>query len=84
MGDQADWMSQLCPRLWDVPLHHLSIPGEYGANLTISGCGTRLRWGFREDAVNHCQWLCLADVLEDATLAGVGGAGGGRGWTQRP
>lgn len=34
MGDQADWMSQLCPRLWDVPLHHLSIPGECGAHLT--------------------------------------------------
>eukprot|EP00073_Rattus_norvegicus_P051682 XP_017454066.1 PREDICTED: PI-PLC X domain-containing protein 1 isoform X2 [Rattus norvegicus] len=29
MGDQADWMSQLCPRLWDVPLHHLSIPGSH-------------------------------------------------------
>uniref|UniRef100_A0A2I3TBF2 Phosphatidylinositol specific phospholipase C X domain containing 1 n=1 Tax=Pan troglodytes TaxID=9598 RepID=A0A2I3TBF2_PANTR len=25
-----DWMSALCPRLWDVPLHHLSIPGEGG------------------------------------------------------
>ncbi|CAD7681688.1 unnamed protein product [Nyctereutes procyonoides] len=23
----ADWMSALCPLLWDVPLHHLSIPG---------------------------------------------------------
>eukprot|EP00072_Mus_musculus_P054744 XP_006535122.1 PREDICTED: PI-PLC X domain-containing protein 1 isoform X2 [Mus musculus] len=29
MGDQADWMSQLCPQLWDVPLHHLSIPGSH-------------------------------------------------------
>lgn len=26
--DNADWMSALCPGLWDVPLHHLSIPGE--------------------------------------------------------
>ncbi|XP_008589381.1 PREDICTED: PI-PLC X domain-containing protein 1-like [Galeopterus variegatus] len=28
----ADWMSGLCPQLWDVPLHHLSIPGpaEWG------------------------------------------------------
>ncbi|XP_032129366.1 PI-PLC X domain-containing protein 1-like [Sapajus apella] len=24
-----DWMSELCPRLWDVPLHHLSIPGSH-------------------------------------------------------
>uniref|UniRef100_A0A8C9HI73 PI-PLC X domain-containing protein 1 n=1 Tax=Piliocolobus tephrosceles TaxID=591936 RepID=A0A8C9HI73_9PRIM len=24
-----DWMSTLCPRLWDVPLHHLSIPGSH-------------------------------------------------------
>ncbi|XP_032185952.1 PI-PLC X domain-containing protein 1 isoform X3 [Mustela erminea] len=23
----ADWMSALCPVLWDVPLHQLSIPG---------------------------------------------------------
>ncbi|XP_054973999.1 PI-PLC X domain-containing protein 1 isoform X2 [Sorex araneus] len=27
--DNADWMSALCPRLWDVPLHHLSIPGSH-------------------------------------------------------
>uniref|UniRef100_A0A8C9Q9W2 Phosphatidylinositol-specific phospholipase C X domain-containing protein n=1 Tax=Spermophilus dauricus TaxID=99837 RepID=A0A8C9Q9W2_SPEDA len=25
----ADWMSALCPRLWDVPLQHLSIPGSH-------------------------------------------------------
>ncbi|XP_077002786.1 PI-PLC X domain-containing protein 1 [Tamandua tetradactyla] len=25
----TDWMSKLCPRLWDVPLHHLSIPGSH-------------------------------------------------------
>ncbi|XP_064133922.1 PI-PLC X domain-containing protein 1-like isoform X2 [Loxodonta africana] len=25
----ANWMSELCPRLWDVPLHHLSIPGSH-------------------------------------------------------
>uniref|UniRef100_A0A2K5HP00 Phosphatidylinositol-specific phospholipase C X domain-containing protein n=1 Tax=Colobus angolensis palliatus TaxID=336983 RepID=A0A2K5HP00_COLAP len=24
-----DWMSTLSPRLWDVPLHHLSIPGSH-------------------------------------------------------
>lgn len=24
----TDWMSALCPQLWDVPVHHLSIPGE--------------------------------------------------------
>ena len=24
----ADWMSALSSRLWDVPLHQLSIPGE--------------------------------------------------------
>lgn len=57
MGDQADWMSQLCPQLWDVPLHHLSIPGEYGANLTFSGCGGQaemgLPWG-------SCQSLSVA------------------------
>ncbi|XP_007954960.2 PI-PLC X domain-containing protein 1 [Orycteropus afer afer] len=28
-GTNADWMSELCPRLWDVPLHHLSIPGSH-------------------------------------------------------
>ncbi|XP_049624525.1 PI-PLC X domain-containing protein 1 [Suncus etruscus] len=27
--DNADWMSALCPGLWDVPLHHLSIPGSH-------------------------------------------------------
>ncbi|XP_073758283.1 PI-PLC X domain-containing protein 1 isoform X1 [Callorhinus ursinus] len=25
----TDWMSALCPLLWDVPLHHLSIPGSH-------------------------------------------------------
>lgn len=25
----ADWMSALCPSLWDVPLQHLSIPGSH-------------------------------------------------------
>ncbi|XP_004385274.1 PI-PLC X domain-containing protein 1 [Trichechus manatus latirostris] len=25
----ADWMSQLRPQLWEVPLHHLSIPGSH-------------------------------------------------------
>uniref|UniRef100_A0A8C7BB95 Phosphatidylinositol specific phospholipase C X domain containing 1 n=1 Tax=Neovison vison TaxID=452646 RepID=A0A8C7BB95_NEOVI len=25
----ADWMSALCPVLWDVPLHQLSIPGSH-------------------------------------------------------
>ncbi|XP_062060024.1 PI-PLC X domain-containing protein 1 isoform X3 [Lepus europaeus] len=24
----SDWMSMLCPQLWDLPLHHLSIPGS--------------------------------------------------------
>ncbi|XP_024905802.1 PI-PLC X domain-containing protein 1 [Pteropus alecto] len=28
-GANADWMSALCPRLWDVPLHQLSIPGSH-------------------------------------------------------
>ncbi|XP_068929014.1 PI-PLC X domain-containing protein 1 isoform X2 [Petaurus breviceps papuanus] len=25
----AQWMSELPPRLWDIPLHHLSIPGSH-------------------------------------------------------
>ncbi|XP_057575160.1 PI-PLC X domain-containing protein 1 [Hippopotamus amphibius kiboko] len=25
----ADWMAALCSRLWDVPLHHLSLPGSH-------------------------------------------------------
>ncbi|XP_037367620.1 PI-PLC X domain-containing protein 1 [Talpa occidentalis] len=25
----ADWMGGLCPRLWDLPLHLLSIPGSH-------------------------------------------------------
>ncbi|XP_006876321.1 PREDICTED: PI-PLC X domain-containing protein 1 [Chrysochloris asiatica] len=25
----ANWMSELHPELWDVPLHHLSIPGSH-------------------------------------------------------
>ncbi|KAK2498048.1 hypothetical protein MC885_021554, partial [Smutsia gigantea] len=25
----TDWMSALCPQLWDVPIHHLSIPGSH-------------------------------------------------------
>ncbi|XP_012516320.1 PREDICTED: PI-PLC X domain-containing protein 1-like [Propithecus coquereli] len=28
-SENADWMSALCPRLWDVPLHHLCIPGSH-------------------------------------------------------
>ncbi|XP_004867358.1 PI-PLC X domain-containing protein 1 isoform X2 [Heterocephalus glaber] len=28
-GATADWMSGLCPRLWDVPLHRLSLPGSH-------------------------------------------------------
>ncbi|XP_012662589.2 PI-PLC X domain-containing protein 1 [Otolemur garnettii] len=28
MGN-SDWMSALSPQLWDVPLHHLSIPGSH-------------------------------------------------------
>ncbi|XP_075855464.1 PI-PLC X domain-containing protein 1 [Microcebus murinus] len=28
-GENADWMSALSPRLWDLPLHHLSIPGSH-------------------------------------------------------
>ncbi|KAK2499113.1 hypothetical protein MC885_005297 [Smutsia gigantea] len=24
-----DWMSALCPQLWGVPIHHLSIPGSH-------------------------------------------------------
>ncbi|XP_077610834.1 PI-PLC X domain-containing protein 1 [Crocuta crocuta] len=28
-GTNADWMSALHPLLWDVPLHHLSIPGSH-------------------------------------------------------
>ncbi|XP_075395354.1 PI-PLC X domain-containing protein 1-like [Tenrec ecaudatus] len=33
-----NWMSQLCPRLWDVPLHHLSIPGSHD---TMTYCLSR-------------------------------------------
>ncbi|KAK2499531.1 hypothetical protein MC885_007505 [Smutsia gigantea] len=25
----TDWMSALCPQLWGVPIHHLSIPGSH-------------------------------------------------------
>ncbi|KAK2495620.1 hypothetical protein MC885_011063 [Smutsia gigantea] len=25
----TDWMSAQCPQLWDVPIHHLSIPGSH-------------------------------------------------------
>uniref|UniRef100_A0A8C8ZNI0 Phosphatidylinositol specific phospholipase C X domain containing 1 n=1 Tax=Prolemur simus TaxID=1328070 RepID=A0A8C8ZNI0_PROSS len=28
-SENSDWMSALCPRLWDLPLHHLSIPGSH-------------------------------------------------------
>ncbi|XP_039101223.1 PI-PLC X domain-containing protein 1 [Hyaena hyaena] len=28
-GTNADWMSALHPLLWDMPLHHLSIPGSH-------------------------------------------------------
>ncbi|XP_027280547.1 PI-PLC X domain-containing protein 1 isoform X2 [Cricetulus griseus] len=34
----ADWMALLCPRLWDVPLHHLSIPGSHD---TMTYCLSR-------------------------------------------
>ncbi|XP_053436845.1 PI-PLC X domain-containing protein 1 [Nycticebus coucang] len=27
--ENSDWMSALSPQLWDVPLHHLSIPGSH-------------------------------------------------------
>ncbi|XP_029411986.1 PI-PLC X domain-containing protein 1 isoform X2 [Nannospalax galili] len=34
----SDWMSQLCPQLWDLPLHHLSIPGSHD---TMTYCLSR-------------------------------------------
>ncbi|KAM6149235.1 PI-PLC X domain-containing protein 1-like [Rhynchocyon petersi] len=37
-GTNADWMSRLCPQLWDVPLHHLSIPGSHD---TMTYCLSR-------------------------------------------
>lgn len=36
----ADWMSALSPRLWDVPLHQLCIPGE--AACAPRGCGMQV------------------------------------------
>ncbi|GAB1289976.1 PI-PLC X domain-containing protein 1 [Apodemus speciosus] len=49
MGDQADWMSQLCPRLWDVPLHHLSIPGSHD---TMTYCLNR-----KSPISRACSWI---------------------------
>ncbi|XP_036098127.1 PI-PLC X domain-containing protein 1 [Molossus molossus] len=47
-NENSDWMSALCPQLWDVPLHHLSIPGShdtmtYGLNKKSPICNTESR-----------------------------------------
>lgn len=45
-GANSDWMAGLCPRLWDVPLHHLSIPGSHD---TMTYCLSR------KSPVSHAQ-----------------------------
>ncbi|XP_058391337.1 PI-PLC X domain-containing protein 1 isoform X2 [Diceros bicornis minor] len=49
MNANADWMSALCPRLWDVPVHHLSIPGSHD---TMTYCLNK------KSPISHSQsWL---------------------------
>ncbi|XP_023562654.1 PI-PLC X domain-containing protein 1 [Octodon degus] len=45
-GANADWMAGLCPRLWDVPLQHLAIPGSHD---TMTYCLSR------KSPVSHTQ-----------------------------
>ncbi|XP_012919872.1 PI-PLC X domain-containing protein 1 isoform X2 [Mustela putorius furo] len=45
----ADWMSALCPVLWDVPLHQLSIPAQQ-ARADPGGVRLRHRIGIRGKA----------------------------------
>ncbi|KAK2504322.1 hypothetical protein MC885_014801 [Smutsia gigantea] len=45
----TDWMSPLCPQLWDVPIHHLSIPGSHD---TMTYCLNK------KSSISHDQsWL---------------------------
>ncbi|KAK2490799.1 hypothetical protein MC885_017543, partial [Smutsia gigantea] len=45
----TDWMSALCPQLWDMPIHHLSIPGSHD---TMTYCLTK------KFSISHDQsWL---------------------------
>nr|XP_036869315.1 PI-PLC X domain-containing protein 1 isoform X3 [Manis javanica]XP_036869316.1 PI-PLC X domain-containing protein 1 isoform X3 [Manis javanica] len=45
----TDWMSALCPQLWDVPVHHLSIPGSHD---TMTYCLNK------KSSISHDQsWL---------------------------
>lgn len=54
----ADWMSALCPRLWDVPLHHLSIPGEACASPAGMWAAGRF-WEWGKPRVSHaCTHTC--------------------------
>lgn len=50
----ADWMSALCPSLWDVPLQHLSIPGEG----CVSPCGLQGGWKVGKAKKHTCVYPC--------------------------
>uniref|UniRef100_A0AC11CDT4 Uncharacterized protein n=1 Tax=Ovis aries TaxID=9940 RepID=A0AC11CDT4_SHEEP len=81
----ADWISVLSSRLWDMPLHHLSIPGSHG---TMIYCLNK-----KSQEVSHKEsrlLQLLGKVLPCVTLPMVlkwsttqgGSAGTLRPWTQ--
>ncbi|KAK2497046.1 hypothetical protein MC885_002407, partial [Smutsia gigantea] len=64
-----DWMSALCPQLWDVPIHHLSIPGVLGGSHPalaemIDLCPQTLNVTEQLDARVRYLDLCIAHMLE--------------------
>ncbi|KAK2506793.1 hypothetical protein MC885_011941 [Smutsia gigantea] len=62
----TDWMSGLCPQLWDVPIHHLSIPTSgQGPAMHYPPCGDEVVCHTEQlDAgVRHLD-LCIAHMLE--------------------
>ncbi|KAK2493059.1 hypothetical protein MC885_009071 [Smutsia gigantea] len=52
-----DWMSALCPQLWGVPIHHLSIPGSHDILL-------------EQEIISHDQ-SCLLQLLDKVLRPGV-------------
>ncbi|XP_028359522.2 PI-PLC X domain-containing protein 1-like [Phyllostomus discolor] len=63
----ANWMSALHPRLWDIPLHHLAIPGShdtmtYSLDPTCPISPTESPW-----LLQFLDWL-LPSVIEPTVL----------------
>lgn len=55
----ADWMSALCPSLWDVPLQHLSIPGDGCVSPRGVGCREAPEGGDKQEAHVCIRATCM-------------------------